>query len=145
MKADVTKLLSQTDWTSKQIAKVFGIPDSYLNGQGDQQSNIDQIKGMYTNALNRYLQAILAELDNKLNAKITANIRTAVDPLGDSFAATLSGLAKDGTIANNQATWVLQQTGYFPDEMPAAEKSPTQQVVIQSGKGGDNNDKESDD
>ncbi|WP_158179042.1 phage portal protein [Lactiplantibacillus plantarum] len=145
MKADVTKLLSQTDWTSKQIAKVFGIPDSYLNGQGDQQSNIDQIKGMYTNALNRYLQAILAELDNKLNAKITANIRTAVDPLGDSFAATLSGLAKDGTIANNQATWVLQQTGYFPDEMPAAEKSTTQQVVIQSGKGGDNDDKESDD
>ncbi|WP_409475265.1 phage portal protein [Lactiplantibacillus plantarum] len=145
MKADVTKLLSQTDWTSKQIAKVFGIPDSYLNGQGDQQSNIDQIKGMYTNALNRYLQAILAELDNKLNAKIMANIRTAVDPLGDSFAATLSGLAKDGTIANNQATWVLQQTGYFPDEMPAAEKSPTQQVVIRSGKGGDNDDKESDD
>ena len=53
MKADVTKLLSQTDWTSRQIAKVFGIPDSYLNGQGDQQSNIDQIKGMYANALNR--------------------------------------------------------------------------------------------
>ncbi len=135
MKADVTKLLSQTDWTSKQIAKVFGIPDSYLNGQGDQQSNIDQIKGMYTNALNRYLQAILAELDNKLNAKITANIRTAVDPLGDSFAATLSGLAKDGTIANNQATWLLQQTGYFPDEMPEAK----------SVKGGDNDDKESND
>lgn len=145
MKADVTKLLSQTDWTSKQIAKVFGIPDSYLNGQGDQQSNIDQIKGMYTNALNRYLQAILAELDNKLNAKITANIRTAVDPLGDSFAATLSGLAKDGTIANNQATWLLKQTGYFPDEMPDAKNPTTQQVVIQSGKGGDNDDKESDD
>ncbi|UWF32600.1 phage portal protein [Lactiplantibacillus plantarum] len=145
MKADVTKLLSQTDWTSKQIAKVFGIPDSYLNGQGDQQSNIDQIKGMYTNALNHYLQAILAELDNKLNAKITANIRTAVDPLGDSFAATLSGLAKDGTIANNQATWLLQQTGYFPDEMPDAKNPTTQQVVIQSGKGGDNDDKESDD
>ena len=76
---------------------------------------------------------------------IRDSIRTAVDPLGDSFAAVLSGLAKDGTIANNQATWVLQQTGYFPDEMPAAEKSPTQQVVIQSGKGGDNDDKESDD
>lgn len=44
MKADVAKLLSQTDWTSRQIAKVFGVPDSYLNGQGDQQSNIDQIK-----------------------------------------------------------------------------------------------------
>lgn len=135
MKADVTKLLSQTDWTSKQIAKVFGIPDSYLNGQGDQQSNIDQIKGMYANALNRYMQCIIAELDNKLNATITANLRPAIDPLGDAFATTLSGLAKDGTIANNQATWVLQQLGYFPADMPEA---------IQSVEGGDNNEEGND-
>ncbi|QMU09309.1 phage portal protein (plasmid) [Levilactobacillus suantsaii] len=135
MKADVTKLLSQTDWTSKQIAKVFGIPDSYLNGQGDQQSNIDQIKGMYANALNRYMQCIISELDNKLNATITANLRPAIDPLGDAFATTLSGLAKDGTIANNQATWVLQQLGYFPVDMPEA---------IQSVEGGDNNEEGND-
>ncbi|GEO65911.1 phage portal protein [Levilactobacillus spicheri] len=135
MKADVTKLLSQTDWTSKQIAKVFGIPDSYLNGQGDQQSNIDQIKGMYANALNRYMQCIVSELDNKLNATITANLRPAIDPLGDAFATTLSGLAKDGTIANNQATWVLQQLGYFPADMPEA---------IQSVEGGDNNEEGND-
>lgn len=135
MKADVTKLLSQTDWTSKQIAKVFGIPDSYLNGQGDQQSNIDQIKGMYANALNRYMQCIVSELDNKLNAKITANLRPAIDPLGDAFATTLSGLAKDGTIANNQATWVLQQLGYFPADMPEA---------IQPAEGGGNNEEGND-
>lgn len=135
MKADVTKLLSQTDWTSRQIAKVFGIPDSYLNGQGDQQSNIDQIKGMYANALNRYMQCIISELDNKLNATITANLRPAIDPLGDAFATTLSGLAKDGTIANNQATWVLQQLGYFPADMPEA---------IQSVEGGDNNEEGND-
>lgn len=135
MKADVTKLLSQTDWTSRQIAKVFGIPDSYLNGQGDQQSNIDQIKGMYANALNRYMQCIVSELDNKLNATITANLRPAIDPLGDAFATTLSGLAKDGTIANNQATWVLQQLGYFPAGMPEA---------IQSVEGGGNNEEGND-
>lgn len=135
MKADVTKLLSQTDWTSKQIAKVFGIPDSYLNGQGDQQSNIDQIKGMYANALNRYMQCIISELDNKLNATITANLRPAIDPLGDAFATTLSGLAKDGTIANNQATWVLQKLGYFPADMPEA---------IQPVEGGDNNEEGND-
>ncbi|WP_024525131.1 phage portal protein [Levilactobacillus brevis] len=135
MKADVTKLLSQTDWTSKQIAKVFGIPDSYLNGQGDQQSNIDQIKGMYANALNRYMQCIISELDNKLNATITANLRPAIDPLGDAFATTLSGLAKDGTIANNQATWVLQQLGYFPANMPEA---------IQTAEGGGNNEEGND-
>lgn len=135
MKADVTKLLSQTDWTSKQIAKVFGIPDSYLNGQGDQQSSIDQIKGMYANALNRYMQCIISELDNKLNATITANLRPAIDPLGDAFATTLSGLAKDGTITNNQATWVLQQLGYFPADMPEA---------IKSVEGGDNNEEGND-
>ncbi|MGX6429574.1 phage portal protein [Levilactobacillus yonginensis] len=144
MKADVTKLLSQTDWTSRQIAKVFGIPDSYLNGQGDQQSSIDQIKGMYANALNRYMQCIVSELDNKLNATITANLRPAIDPLGDAFATTLSGLAKDGTIANNQATWVLQQLGYFPADMPEAKNPATQQVVTQSVEGGDNNEEGND-
>ena len=144
MKADVTKLLSQTDWTSKQIAKVFGIPDSYLNGQGDQQSSIDQIKGMYANALNRYMQCIVSELDNKLNATITANLRPAIDPLGDAFATTLSGLAKDGTIANNQATWVLQQLGYFPADMPEAKNPATQQVVTQSAEGGGNNEEGND-
>ncbi|WP_125766122.1 phage portal protein [Levilactobacillus mulengensis] len=144
MKADVTKLLSQTDWTSKQIAKVFGIPDSYLNGQGDQQSSIDQIKGMYANALNRYMQCIISELDNKLNATITANLRPAIDPLGDAFATTLSGLAKDGTIDNNQATWVLQQLGYFPADMPEAKNPATQQVVTQSAEGGGNNEEGND-
>ena len=47
IKSNVAQLLSQTDWTSKQFAKVYGIPDSYLGGQGDQQSSIDMISGMY--------------------------------------------------------------------------------------------------
>jgi len=142
MKANVAQLLSQTDWTSRQIAKVFGIPDSYLNGQGDQQSSIVQIKGMYANALNRYMQSIVSELDNKLNAHITANIRPAIDPLGDAFATTLSGLAKDGTLANNQATWVLQQSGYFPEDMPEAQQPPTQlnNTDSSSTKGGEDNE-----
>ena len=123
---------------------MFGIPDSYLNGQGDQQSSIDQIKGMYANALNRYMQCIVSELDNKLNATITANLRPAIDPLGDAFATTLSGLAKDGTIANNQATWVLQQLGYFPADMPEAKNPATQQVVTQSAEGGGNNEEGND-
>ena len=140
MKANVAQLLSQTDWTSRQIAKVFGIPDSYLNGQGDQQSSIVQIKGMYANALNRYMKSIVSELDNKLNAHITANIRPAIDPLGDSFATTLSGLAKDGTLANNQVTWVLQQSGYFPEDMP----DPAKPAQPEQLKGGENNEESND-
>ncbi|MGQ2381771.1 phage portal protein [Lactiplantibacillus plantarum] len=136
MKADVAKLLSQTDWTSKQIAKVYGIPDSILNGSGDQQSSTDQMERPYIKALGRYINNVVSELDDKLSATITPNIRPAVDPLGDSFANTLSGLAKNGTIANNQATWVLQDAGYFPKNMPEA---------IVSVKGGETNAEEGND
>ena len=52
LQADVAKLLSQVDWTTTQIAKVYGVPDSYLNGQGDQQSSLTMIQGFYSNALN---------------------------------------------------------------------------------------------
>lgn len=135
IKADVAKLLSQTDWTGRQIAKVFGVPDSYLNGQGDQQSNIDQIKGMYANALNRYMQSILSELNNKFNTHITSNIRPAIDPLGDSYAKTLANISKSGVIAQNQATYILQQTDYLPEDLPKP-SNPNQ------ANGGDNNDKE---
>lgn len=132
IKSNVAQLLSQTDWTSKQFAKVYGIPDSYLNGQGDQQSSIDQIKGMYANALNRYVKSITSELGNKTIVPIEADIRPAIDPLGDSYANTISMLAKNGTIATNQATWILQERGYLPDQMPEATNNPNQPL-----KGGD--------
>lgn len=84
---------------------------------------------------------IVSELDNKLSATVTANIRPAIDPLGDDFAANLGALVKNGAIATNQVSWLLQQTGYFPADMPEAKIQPTQQVVIQSNdKGGDNDD-----
>lgn len=144
IKSNVATLLSQVDWTSTQIAKVFGVPDSYLNGQGDQQSSLTMIKGMYANALKRYVEAIVSELNDKLSANISADIRPAIDPLGDDFASTLSGLAKDGTIANNQATWMLQNVGYLPDDMPEAKTQPVQQLVVQSGtKGGESENDDS--
>lgn len=138
--SNVASLLSSVNWTSTQVAKVYQVPDSYLNGTGDQQSSLDQIKGNYANTLNRYAQAIVSELDDKLSASVTADIRPAIDPLGDDFATTLAGLTKNGTIANNQATWVLQQLGYFPEDMPEANNPTTQQAVIQLAKGGDNNE-----
>ena len=134
IKSNVAQLLAQTDWTSKQIAKVFGIPDSYVNGQGDQQSSVDQIKGMYANALNRYMNSIVSELDDKLNAHIHADIRPSIDPLGDNYATNLSNIAKNGTIASNQAVWMLQQVGYFPDDMPEAK-------TFIAPEGGDKDDK----
>ena len=133
MKADVAKLLAQTDWTGKQIAKVFGIPDSYLNGQGDQQSNIDQIKGMYANALNRYMQSIVSELSNKFACEIQADIRPAIDPLNTNYAEAISAITKNGVLAQNQAADILQQAGYLPEDLPAPENN-------NPVKGGENND-----
>jgi HK97 family phage portal protein len=139
IRSNIAQLLSQTDWTSKQIAKVYGIPDSYLNGQGDQQSSITQIGGQYAKALNRYVQAILGELNNKLNVKISADIRTAIDAMGDQYATTISGLAKDNTIAPNQARFILQQSGYLPSDLPDAEKTaqPAIQINPNQREGGD--------
>lgn len=133
MKADVAKLLAQTDWTGKKLAKVFGIPDSYLNGQGDQQSNIDQIKGMYANALNRYMQSIVSELSNKFACEIKADIRPAIDPLNTNYAEAISAITKNGVLAQNQAADILQQAGYLPEDLPAPENN-------NPVKGGENND-----
>lgn len=121
IKSDVAKLLSQADWTGKQIAKVYGVPDSILNGQGDQQSSIAMMGGQYAKALNRYVKSITSELNAKLNTEITADIRPAIDATGDQFADTIGNLAKNHAIATNQATYVLQQTGYLPDGLPKAQ------------------------
>lgn len=118
VKGDVAKLLSQADWTGKQIAKVYGIPDSYLNGQGDQQSNITQISGQYAKSLKRYVEPISSELNNKLNTTITTNIRPAVDALGDDFATSITTMTRYGVLTGNQAQDILQKNGYLPDKLP---------------------------
>lgn len=137
VKSDIAKLLAQADWTGNQIAKVYGIPNSYLNGQGDQQSSLDQIKGMYANALSRYMESIVSELNNKLSTTIHYNIRPAIDPLQDSYAQVLSGLTKDGMLAHNQARYLLQGTGYLPDDLPEA------QPALLKSKGGDSDAEDS--
>lgn len=120
LQADVAKLLSQVDWTTTQIAKVYGVPDSYLNGQGDQQSSLTMIQGFYSNALNRYAQAIVSELNTKLTANIQVNIRPAVDPNGDTFATILSGMDKDGILSNEQVISQLEFTNFFAGPVPKA-------------------------
>lgn len=119
IKSNVAQLLSQTDWTSKQYAKVYGLPDSYLGGQGDQQSSIQQISSMYASALNRYLRPAISELEYKLSDQISVNMRPAIDPLGDNYLSTISTATRWGALAQNQATYVLQEAGYIPKDLPA--------------------------
>lgn len=119
IKSDVAKLLAQVDWTSRQIAKVYGLPDSYLNGAGDQQSNLDQENNQYAKALKRFIGPIASELNNKLNTTVTPDMRPSVDAIGDSFAGRISNMVKNNTISATQAQFILKRSGYFPQDMPA--------------------------
>ncbi len=129
IKSNVAQLLSQTDWTSKQFAKVYGLPDSYIGGQGDQQSSIQQISGMYASALNRYLRPAISELEYKLNDHINVNMRPAIDPMGDNYLSTISTATRWGALAENQATYVLQEAGYIPKDLPAPENTNKRKEV----------------
>ena len=118
IKSDVAKLLAQVDWTSRQVAKVYGLPDSYLNGAGDQQSSLDQENDQYAKALKRYVGPIVSELNSKLNTTVTPDMRPSVDAVGDNYAGKISSMVKNGAISANQAQFILKKLGYFPEDLP---------------------------
>lgn len=131
IKSNIASLLQQVDWTSTQIAKALQMPDSYLNGQGDQQSSIEQIQGMYGNTLNRDIQMVLSELNQKLSANISADIRHAIDPLYDSYAKSL---LSSKTLESPQITAALKEVGWLSPNVP----DPSQSVVEQPPQEGEN-------
>lgn len=118
IKGDVSKLLAQTDWTSKQIAKAYGVPDSILNGKGDQQSSIAMMSGEYAKALMRFGRSITSELTTKQSSDVTIDIKPAIDPVNDDYTTNINDFKKSGILASNQAVWALQQTGYLPEDIP---------------------------
>ena len=136
VQGNVAQLLSQATWTGAQIAKVYGVSDSIINGQGDQQSSLDMIGNDYVKALTRYSNAITSELTNKLAGNITLDLRPVVDPAGDGYASTISSLAKSKAIDGAQAVWLLTKSGYFPEDMP--ESTPANDPPEIDQKGGDN-------
>ena len=145
VKSNVAQLLNQVNWTGAQIAKVYGVSDSIINGQGDQQSSIQMMGNAYVKSLARYAKAVTGELNNKLNANINLDLRSAIDPLGDSYATTISNLRKNGAIAANQAVWLLKESNYFPEEMPEASTPPVRISTSKDDKsteGGDNDDED---
>lgn len=145
VKSNVAQLLNQVSWTGAQIAKVYGVSDSIINGQGDQQSSIQMMGNAYVKSLARYAKAVTGELNNKLNANINLDLRSAIDPLGDSYATTISNLRKNGAIAANQAVWLLKESNYFPEETPEASTPPVPISTSKDDKsteGGDNDDQD---
>lgn len=151
IQGNVAQLLNQANWTGAQIAKVYGVSDSVINGQGDQQSSIDMMNANYLQSLSRFARSITGELNDKLAGNIKMDLRPVVDPTGDAYVTNISNLQKNGTLAANQATWLLQQAGYLPEELPEKEKPQAQvqavQVVPNSNdteKGGEDDDEDSD-
>ena len=149
IQGNVAQLLNQASWTGAQIAKVYGVSDSVINGQGDQQSSIDMMNANYLQSLSRFTNSVIAELNNKLAGQIKMDLRPVIDPTGDAYVTSISNLQKNGTIAANQATWLLQQAGYLPEDLPEKEQPQAQVQAVQvvpgddATKGGVNDDEDS--
>ena len=125
IQGNVAQLLNQANWTGAQIAKVYGVSDSVINGQGDQQSSLDMMGNDYVKALTRFAKPIVSELESKLAGKVNLDLRPVVDPLGDQYAQAVTTLRKGGALAANQAKYLLEQSGYFPADLPEADSVPT--------------------
>lgn len=118
IKNNIAQLLNQVNWTSEQIAKVYGIPDSYLAGKGDEQSSSDQLRSLYANALNRFMETITSELTSKLGTPVKADLRRAIDPLGDGYLGVLTNAIKSGVFDAEQIDWLLRDRDYIPADTP---------------------------
>lgn len=109
--ADVAKYLSQLDWGRTQIAKAFGIPDSYLNGTGDQQSSLNMITALYVNGLNKYIEPMLSELNMKLGGGINIDMQSITDYGSQQLTSNLINLVDKGIVNPTEAHTILQSKG----------------------------------
>lgn len=104
---EVTNFLKTVDFTKTQISKVFGIPDSYLNGQGDQQSSIEMISGLYSASISRYKNAIQSELSLKLGVPVEMTTEMTDDALINRYVL----LADKQIVGTVEANAALKQKG----------------------------------
>ena len=125
IKSNVAQLLSQADWTTGQFAKVYGIPESVVGGEGDQQSSLEMIYNIYFKAVSRLLRPFVSEMSKKLSCEVDADILPAVDPTGSNYIGLINSMVKTGTLAQNQGLYVLQQAEILPKDLPEGETDST--------------------
>lgn len=135
IQGNVAQLLNQANWTGAQIAKVYGVSDSVINGQGDQQSSLAMMSNDYVKSLRRFANSITSELNNKLAGAIEMDLRPVVDPLGDTYANTVANLSRYGVLAYNQSTDALKRVGFLPEDLPEPSETPHNTL-----KGGESSD-----
>ncbi|EHJ56328.1 HK97 family phage portal protein [Streptococcus urinalis FB127-CNA-2] len=139
IKSNVAQLLNQADWTTGQFAKVYGIPENVVGGQGDQQSSLEMSSNIYAKAVARYLRPVISELLHKLNCDIDTDLFPAVDPTGSNYIKRVNELVKNGVVAQNQGLYMLQQAEIVPKELPQGRNDNNHNKFM---KGGDDNGKD---
>lgn len=125
IKSNVAQLLSQADWTTGQFAKVYGIPESIVGGDSDQQSSLEMIYNIYFKTVSRFLRPFVSELSKKLSCEVDADILPAVDPTGSNYIGLINSMVKTGTLAQNQGLYILQQAEIIPKDLPEGETDYT--------------------
>ena len=111
---NVAKLLDNATFSQTQIAKAFGIPDSYLNGQGDQQSSIEMIRSLYQNALTMYIRPIEAELSYKLGAPVKLDVTSSIDVDHQNELNNIVSLSKANLLSPRQAFGLMLANDIMP-------------------------------
>ncbi|WP_125589764.1 phage portal protein [Companilactobacillus jidongensis] len=138
---DISRLLSSTDWTSNQIAKVYGVPQDYL-GSESEHSNIEMISIQYAQTIGRYIRGVVSELQKKLNGNITYDINAISDIDGQHVENRVRGLVKDRVISAELAQNILLRSNsdlLTVDDIKKT-KNPLPPISVQKMKGGDKNE-----
>ncbi|MFX3616120.1 MAG: phage portal protein [Sporolactobacillus sp.] len=109
--AQVLKVLQQTDWTRKQIAKAFAVPMDMLN-QESEHSNIDQIRNLYATCLSRYTNPITSEVTNKLcrgGQSVMLDISSIVDPDYSQLETRMYNAVNNGLYTADEAKGIIAE------------------------------------
>lgn len=139
---DISKLLSSTDWTSEQIAKVYGVPQDYL-GSESEHSNIEMVAIQYAQTIGRYVRGVVSEFKQKLNGEIDYDVNAISDIDGQQVEKRVRGLVTDRVIGYKTAQKILirSNSDLLTKEDIVSGDIPFQGSTIKL-KGGDNTDDE---
>ncbi|GAK32020.1 phage portal protein [Weissella oryzae SG25] len=118
IKSDISKLLSQADWTGDQIAKVYGLKGSDLAGKSDQQSSVTMLMEQYMRGLNRFSTPVESELSFKFKTQVEMDLSQVSDLLHTSLLTTTSEMVKSNVLTSGEAKLLLKQKGYLSNDFP---------------------------
>lgn len=148
---NVDSLLSNTQFSQKQIAKAFGIPSEYLNGEGDQQSSIQMMSSLYVNGLAQYVKSLLSEMTLKLGVDVRADFSSLADVDHQQLISNIVSLSnsKTSVLPPRIALQILKNAdavglGDIPDDLieQGLKELAVQSPPDKTTKGGVTNDNE---